>query len=111
MREGETYSAINKRSRLFFWNRCEHLRGFGRLVNGELAAAVARDPLGPQVFLFNEQMVVKAPRHGDSFAWHQDSGYVRFQHRAFLTLWCALDDRVGVRSLPKLAVSALPRSI
>ena len=92
LREGETYGAINKSSRLFFSNRCEHFPGFEGFVKGELVAAIARDLLGPNVFLFNEQVVVKAPRHGDSFAWHQDSGYVRFKHRAFLTLWCALDD-------------------
>lgn len=92
LREGETYSAINKSSRLFFSNRCEHFPGFERFVKGELVAAIARDLLGPEVFLFNEQVVVKAPQHGDSFAWHQDSGYVRFKHRPFLTLWCALDD-------------------
>jgi ectoine hydroxylase-related dioxygenase (phytanoyl-CoA dioxygenase family) len=77
---------------LFFSNRCEHFPGFEGFVKGELVAAIARDLLGTNVFLFNEQIVVKAPQHGDSFAWHQDSGYVRFKHRAFLTLWCALDD-------------------
>jgi ectoine hydroxylase-related dioxygenase (phytanoyl-CoA dioxygenase family) len=92
LREGETYGAINKSTRLFFSNRCEHFPEFERFVKGELVAAIARDLLGPDVFLFNEQVVVKAPQHGDSFAWHQDSGYVRFKHRAFLTLWCALDD-------------------
>jgi ectoine hydroxylase-related dioxygenase (phytanoyl-CoA dioxygenase family) len=92
LREGETYGAINKSSRLFFSNRCEHFPEFEHFVKGELVAAIARDLLGPNVFLFNEQVVVKAPQHGDSFAWHQDSGYVRFKHRPFLTLWCALDD-------------------
>lgn len=92
LREGENYSAINKSTRLFFSNRCEHFPEFECFVKGELVAAIARDLLGPNVFLFNEQIVVKAPQHGDSFAWHQDSGYVRFKHRAFLTLWCALDD-------------------
>ena len=107
LREGETYGAINKSGRLFFSNRCEHFPGFEGFVKGELAAAIARDLMGPQVFLFNEQIVVKAPRHGDSFAWHQDSGYVRFKHRPFLTLWCALDDATRDNG----AVWLIPRDI
>jgi ectoine hydroxylase-related dioxygenase (phytanoyl-CoA dioxygenase family) len=26
------------------------------------------------------------------FAWHQDSGYIGFPHREYLSCWCALDD-------------------
>jgi ectoine hydroxylase-related dioxygenase (phytanoyl-CoA dioxygenase family) len=107
LREGETYGAINKSSRLFFSNRCEHFPGFNGFVKGELVAAIARDILGPNVFLFNEQIVVKAPQHGDSFAWHQDSGYVRFKHPAFLTLWCALDDATRENG----TIYVLPRDI
>ena len=44
-------------------------------------ATLAQALLGPAVYLFNEQVVVKAPQLGDSFAWHQDSGYIRFAHR------------------------------
>ena len=92
LKEGQSYSAIHKSTRLFFQNRCEIFEGMERFVKGELMTAIARDLIGPDVFLFNEQLVVKAPQKGDSFAWHQDSGYVRFAHRRFLTLWCALDD-------------------
>jgi ectoine hydroxylase-related dioxygenase (phytanoyl-CoA dioxygenase family) len=107
LREGETYSAINKSSRLFFSNRCEHFPGFEGFVKGDLVAAIAQDLLGPNVYLFNEQIVVKAPQHGDSFAWHQDSGYVRFSHQPFLTLWCALDDATKENG----TVYILPRDI
>lgn len=93
LREGESYSAITKAgNRLFFSNRCEHFPALERFIKGEMMGTIARELLGSDVWLFNEQMVVKAPQHGDSFAWHQDSGYIKFAHRPYLTLWCALDD-------------------
>ena len=107
LKEGQSYNAIHKSNRLFFSNRCEIFEGMERFVKGELVTEIARDLLGPDVYLFNEQLVVKAPQHGDSFAWHQDSGYVRFAHRPFLTLWCALDDTTRHNG----TVYLLPRNI
>ena len=40
--------------------------------------------LGPQPTLFNEQFVVKGPKTG-GLAWHQDSGYVGFDHVPYLS--------------------------
>ncbi len=92
LREGQSYSAISKTNRHFFSNRCETFPPLEAFVKGTTMAELAADLLGPQVYLFNEQIVVKAPQHGDSFAWHQDSGYVPFAHRPYLTVWCALDN-------------------
>lgn len=93
LREGESHTAISKAgNRLFFSNRCEHFPRLADFVKGELMGSIAHDLIGADAHLFNEQMVVKAPQHGDSFAWHQDSGYIRFAHKPYLTLWCALDD-------------------
>ena len=44
------------------------------------------------MFLFNEQYVVKAAEHGMRFGWHQDSGFIDYAHRPYLTCWIALDD-------------------
>jgi ectoine hydroxylase-related dioxygenase (phytanoyl-CoA dioxygenase family) len=44
------------------------------------------------VYLFNEQYVVKAAEQGMRFSWHQDSGFVDYPHRPYLTCWIALDD-------------------
>ena len=93
LREGEAYDGISKAgSRFFFSNRCETFPALEAFVKGATMARIAQDLLGADVCLFNEQVVVKAPQHGDSFAWHQDSGYIKFAHRPYLTLWCALDD-------------------
>jgi len=55
-------------------------------------ARVTQATLGDNVYLFNEQYVVKAAEVGTKFAWHQDSGYIGHYHRAYLSCWCALDD-------------------
>lgn len=62
-----------------------------------LMAEVAQSVLGPNVYLFHEQWVVKSAEQGMKFAWHQDSGYVKAgdpqtRHRPYLTCWCTLDD-------------------
>ncbi len=53
---------------------------------------IARTALGDTVYLFNEQYVVKAAERGMSFSWHQDSGFIDYPHRPYLTCWIALDD-------------------
>jgi ectoine hydroxylase-related dioxygenase (phytanoyl-CoA dioxygenase family) len=53
---------------------------------------IARAALGDTVYLFNEQYVVKAAEHGMKFSWHQDSGFIEYEHRPYLTCWITLDD-------------------
>ena len=53
--------------------------------------------LGGNVYLFNEQWVIKYPEKGKAFPWHQDSGYVLYKdnnstHKPYLSCWCPLDD-------------------
>ena len=60
-------------------------------------AQVAQATLGPNAYLFHEQWVIKGAEQGMKFAWHQDSGYVKFYdnstyHKPYLTCWCPLDD-------------------
>jgi len=58
----------------------------------ELNAGILRATLGPSAYLFLSQFTVKCGETGLSFAWHQDSGYVGFEHKPTINLWCALDD-------------------
>ena len=55
-------------------------------------AEVVRAALGESAYLFNEQYVVKAAEKGLKFGWHQDSGFVGYPHRPYLSCWCALDE-------------------
>lgn len=59
---------------------------------GPLMSEIARATVGDEAVLFYDQFVVKGPERGQSFGWHQDSGYVPFPHRPYVTCWIALDD-------------------
>ena len=80
------------KNRYFIPNRGHESPIISAFLFGELMADIARATLGDTAYLFNEQYVVKAPKVGSSFAWHQDSGYIGHYHRPYLSCWCALDD-------------------
>lgn len=61
------------------------------VLNGSSVLAASKI-LGDSFFLFNEQFVVKGAKTGASFAWHQDSAYVGFPHKPYISVWIALDD-------------------
>jgi ectoine hydroxylase-related dioxygenase (phytanoyl-CoA dioxygenase family) len=63
-----------------------------RFLSSDLMAKIARAALGDTVYLFNEQYVVKAAEQGMKFGWHQDSGFIDYAHRPYVTCWIALDD-------------------
>src|SRR5687767_4209089 len=63
-----------------------------RFLSSELMVQIAQAALGDAVYLFNEQYVVKAAEQGMPFSWHQDSGFIDYPHRPYLTCWIALDD-------------------
>lgn len=57
-----------------------------------LMRGICRSTLGDEAYFFLDQFVVKAADVGGRFSWHQDSGFIPFAHRPYLTCWCALDD-------------------
>ena len=63
-----------------------------QFLRSDLMVGIARAVLGQDVYLFNEQYVIKAPERGMSFAWHQDSGFITYPHLPYLTCWIPLDD-------------------
>jgi ectoine hydroxylase-related dioxygenase (phytanoyl-CoA dioxygenase family) len=63
-----------------------------RFLASDLMLQIAQAALGDTVYLFNEQYVVKAAERGMKFGWHQDSGFIPYAHRPYLTCWIALDD-------------------
>ena len=76
-------------------------------VLGPSVGAVIEQTLGGAGMLFNEQFVVKGAGKGASFAWHQDSAYVGFDHTPYVTVWIALDDTTEENG----CVYILPRDI
>ena len=61
-------------------------------VFSQLMADVCRATIGETAFLFYDQYVVKAAEQGIKFSWHQDSGYLDFNHQPYVTVWAAVDD-------------------
>jgi ectoine hydroxylase-related dioxygenase (phytanoyl-CoA dioxygenase family) len=90
---GTDVLGLDQRGQRYFVNDCSvaspRLR---RFVLGDLMAEICRAALGDRAYLFNDQYVVKGAEVGTRFEWHQDSGYVGYPHRPYVTCWCALDD-------------------
>lgn len=89
---GDTHKIGQGEARRFLRHRHKDFPAMDRFVHGPLARDLIGQCLGPDPVLFNEQFVVKGAGKGASFAWHQDSAYVGFDHPPYLSLWMALDD-------------------
>ena len=61
-------------------------------VFSPLMADICRATIGETAYLFYDQYVVKCAEKGIAFSWHQDSGYLGFPHRPYITCWTAVDD-------------------
>jgi len=93
----KTIGITHRGSRYFIGNQYRMSHRLWKFIFSDVMAEIAQAALGPDVYLFNEQWVVKGPEQGMKFAWHQDSGYVKrgdkmTTHKPYLTCWCALDD-------------------
>ena len=92
-REAEKSRGItHKGSRYFISNRHRDNPSLRPYIFSEIMAEICRSTLGDTAYLFHEQFVVKGPEVGMKFGWHQDSGYVGFDHRPYMSCWAALDD-------------------
>jgi ectoine hydroxylase-related dioxygenase (phytanoyl-CoA dioxygenase family) len=80
------------RGRRYFLHAYESSPAVRAFLLSNPLASIARNALGDTVYLFNEQFVVKAAEQGMGFGWHQDSGYIPYEHLPYLTCWIPLDD-------------------
>jgi ectoine hydroxylase-related dioxygenase (phytanoyl-CoA dioxygenase family) len=87
----DTIDLDHRGSRYFVhaYRKSQKVEGF---LRSDLMREVATAALGETVYLFNEQYVVKAAERGMKFGWHQDSGFIPYAHRPYLTCWIPLDD-------------------
>jgi ectoine hydroxylase-related dioxygenase (phytanoyl-CoA dioxygenase family) len=83
---------LDHRGRRYFLHAYGRSPAVEAFLRSELMVDVARAALGNSVYLFNEQYVVKAAETGMTFSWHQDSGFIEYPHRPYLTCWITLDD-------------------
>ena len=92
--QGVTRIGINSKGSRYFVSgfKGEATRA-GEFIFSDLMEQITRATLGENVYLFHEQYVVKAAEKGESFSWHQDSGYVGYpEHKPYLSCWVTLDD-------------------
>jgi ectoine hydroxylase-related dioxygenase (phytanoyl-CoA dioxygenase family) len=87
----DTIDLDHRGSRYFVhaYRKSQEVEGF---LRSDLMREVATAALGETVYLFNEQYVVKAAERGMKSGWHQDSGFIPYAHRPYLTRWIPLDD-------------------
>ncbi len=89
---GTDTMGINHRDSRYFipmFKSSDRVREF---LFSELMADICRVTLGTTADLFLDQYVVKAAERGMKFSWHQDSGYIPYNHTPYLTTWSTLDD-------------------
>lgn len=84
-------------NRYFIANKYRLRTRMASFIFSSLMADITTACLGSEVYLFNEQWVVKGAEKGMKFGWHQDSGYIKFEegdtrHKPYVTCWCTLDD-------------------
>ncbi len=91
-RQGVEMLGLNHRGSRYFLQTFLKSNQLNPFLFSDLMAQVCQATLGDTAYLFFEQYVVKAPEKGLKFSWHQDSGYVGYPHRPYLTCWCPLDD-------------------
>ncbi len=95
---GVGVQGLNHRGKRYFISMKYRLsHRLWRFVFSPLMAQLTQAVLGPNVYLFYEQWVVKGAEQGMKFAWHQDSGYLVSSGndaycKPYLTCWCTLDD-------------------
>jgi ectoine hydroxylase-related dioxygenase (phytanoyl-CoA dioxygenase family) len=80
------------RGRRYFVHAYATSQAVRQLLFSDLMADIAQSVLGDNVYLFNEQYVIKAAEQGMPFGWHQDSGFIPYPHAPYLTCWIPLDD-------------------
>ena len=90
--ENKHYENISKVGRKFIKNQSRYYPAIQNYLKSKRIKEVVTKLLDGDAFIFNEQFVVKEPNTPSSFNWHQDSGYINFEHKPYLTTWLALDD-------------------
>lgn len=83
---------LNHRDRRYFFCAYNRAKQVHKFIYSDLMAEICRSFLGETAYFFYESYVVKSPKKGMEFSWHQDSGYIASEHQPYITCWCALDE-------------------
>jgi ectoine hydroxylase-related dioxygenase (phytanoyl-CoA dioxygenase family) len=89
----ETLGLSQKEKRYFLPGIHEERPVLEQFLFGDQMQDLVSSLVGDNAFLFVELFVVKWPRTGGPFAWHQDSGYLLGNpHKPYVAFWCALNE-------------------
>lgn len=92
-KDGTRVAGITHRQQRYFISlRYKESTRMREFIFSPLMAEICRAVLGANAYLFWEQFVIKGAEVGLPFAWHQDSGYLGYDHTPYMSCWCALDD-------------------
>lgn len=92
-RQGTDHIHISHRGKRYhIAKQYEHVPRLKEYIFSDLMAEVCQATIGETAYLFYDQYVAKAAEQGIHFSWHQDSGYLGFPHRPYVTVWAAVDD-------------------
>jgi ectoine hydroxylase-related dioxygenase (phytanoyl-CoA dioxygenase family) len=90
---GTDVIGLDRRGQRYFVNDCStRSAALRQLLLGEAMREVCSHTVGENAYLFNDQFVVKGTDGETSFSWHQDGGYIPYEHPRYVTCWIALDD-------------------
>jgi len=93
LREGVEIKGRNQLNKRYFVGR-PYLKNevFKRFITSEYFAEICRATIGDEAYLFSNQLAVKGTEPGGAFSWHQDSGYLGYAHKPYVTTWTCFDD-------------------
>ena len=83
--DNKHYGDISKEGRKFLKNQSRYYPSIQRYLKSKSIKEIVTKLLDGDAFIFNEQFVIKEPNTPSSFNWHQDSGYINFDHKPYLT--------------------------
>lgn len=102
--EGELYTRVTtdgkqfqtsvlniRNSRYFLEQRHHEHPDLAEFIFGQLMAEICKATIGQNSYFHFEEFVVKFPRGGASFSWHQDGAYVPKHRLPYVSAWCSLD--------------------
>jgi ectoine hydroxylase-related dioxygenase (phytanoyl-CoA dioxygenase family) len=89
----DTIGLSRKNSRYFVFLAYKERPHLGNFIFSDRMAEICKATIGDDAYLFWEQFVVKGTdKKGAEFTWHQDSGYVDYEHKPYVNAWIPLDD-------------------
>jgi len=89
---GQGHDIGRGHDRRFLRHRHQDFSNLAAFILGPDMKAFLSPFIGETPHLFNEQFVVKGPKTGSAFGWHQDGGYVGFEHKPYISVWMAIDE-------------------